>query len=477
MPNSYLEIKEINIRKYLPYLNAILVLYVFINDLFLNIIGLLKAEKFIFYFLGMVIIMAVSPMAWQNSGNRRIWASRALVLAAFTYISTVSLSPTVYFLYYIQIMSIALWYRNRQEFMLGTIVLTLTSIVFCLLNPFLKQDVTRWGLFVVIINFVSAYIQYYHNENQKRLRQLSKIFKIMLNTTNTGIQFIDAQGRTRILNPAAEVIYGRTEDETQGRYDWDLYYQGNKFDKDGNYTSLITESLETGKVNKDVERTFIDEHGREKTYLIETFRVYDDTENNLMGAMGIYRNITQQKEMERQLLDAHYEMANMAVTDELTKLYNVRYFRQRLTTEVAKAYNSSLSLLIIDIDYFKIYNDLFGHLEGDNVLRTIGKILKNSFRSTDIVARYGGEEFTVILPGMNKENAKEIAERIRMKIKETKIFGEEKLPDGKLTVTIGVATVPDDAQTAEELVQIADNALYRGKYATRDVVVTFGESA
>ena len=188
--------------------------------------------------------------------------------------------------------------------------------------------------------------------------------------------------------------------------------------------------------------------------------------------MGIYRDITEQKEAERGLLDANYEMANMAVTDELTNLFNVRYFRQRLVTEIAKAFNSCLSLLFIDIDYFKIYNDLFGHLEGDKVLKEIGKILKNSFRAYDIVARYGGEEFTVILPGMNKEKATEVAERIRLTIKETKIPGEEKLPGGKLTVTIGVASFPDDATSAEELIDLADKALYHGKYIKRDIVIT-----
>ncbi|MGI6225900.1 MAG: diguanylate cyclase [Peptococcales bacterium] len=477
MPNNYWNIKEFNIRKYLPYFNAFLVIYVFLNNFHLTINSSLEKWQFITYCIGIVTVLFLSPIAWVKSKNVLVWLCRVMVLIALAKISLYSPSQTVFYLYYLQIIGITLWYSNRREFIVGTIILTLTCIFFSFLNNFFKSDIIKSCLLVVIINFSLASFLYRQNETQQKLRELYKIFSLTLDNTNTGIQFIDAEGRTRILNPAAEVIYGRPQSEVQGKFDWELYYYGKKYDENGNYISLITESLETGIKHKDVERVFQDEHGKKKIYLVETFRVYCDLEDKIIGAMGIYRDITAQKEMERQLLDAHYEMANMAVTDELTKLYNVRYFRQRLTTEVAKAYKSELSLLIIDIDHFKIYNDLFGHLEGDKVLRKIGAILKDSFRATDVVARYGGEEFSVILPEMNKEKAKEVADRIRVKIRETPIEGEEQLPGGKLTVTIGVASVPDDAKTAEDLIGIADDALYHGKYGSRDIVVTFGENS
>ena len=478
MAIDYWGIKEINTKKYLPYINGFLVLYIYALDLFINdFMTVLGTWTFSFYLFAVLLVIIVSPITWRKSDNNLVWILRLLVLISLITISLTTYSPFVFFLYYLHTLTIIFFYKNFREFLVGTALLTITYVITSFINPVLRMEAINWGFFAVFISFLSVHLLHNQKENNKKLRQLSKIFKIMLSSTNNGIQFIDAQGHTRILNPAAEIIYGRCENETSGAYDWELYYKGRKFDENGKYTSLITETLETGKVHKDDIRTFIDKHGKQKTYLVETFRVYDDAEKEIMGAIGIYRDISEQKEMERQLLDAHYEMANMAVTDELTELYNFRYFRQRLPTEIAKAYKSTLSLLIIDIDFFKKYNDLYGHLEGDKVLREIGGILKESFRTTDIVARYGGEEFTVILPGMDKQKAIEVAERIRIKIKETSIRGEEKLPNGKLTVTIGVSTVPSDAKNAEELIKLADNALYRGKNAARDVVVTYEEGS
>jgi len=474
---DYWEVKEINTKKYLPYVNGFLVLYIYAFDLlFNNFITVLGAWRLGFYLLAVLLVIIVSPFTWRKLPGNLIWFLRLLILMSVSYITLTTYSTITFFLYYLHILTAVFWYNNFRQFMVCASVLTITYLITSFINPVLRMEVISWGFIAVFVNFISVYLLHRQKENIKILHRLSKIFKIMLSTTNNGIQFIDDKGYTRILNPAAEGIYSRYN-KTYGMYDWELYYEGRKFDKNGDYTSLITESLETGKEHKDALRSFTDDHGKQKTFLIETFRVYDEIEKEIMGAIGIYRDISEQKEMERQLLDAHYEMTHMAVTDELTRLYNFRYFRKRLTTEIAKAHNSFLSLLIIDIDYFKKYNDLYGHLEGNKVLRKMGEILKYSFRTTDIVARYGGEEFTVILPGMDKNSAIEVAERIRIKIKKTPIEGEEKLPSGKLTVTIGVATVPVDAKNAEELIKLADDALYKGKYAARDVVVTYEEGS
>ncbi|MDK2823629.1 MAG: hypothetical protein PWQ67_1086 [Clostridia bacterium] len=471
MPLDYWDIQKVNTGKILTFVNAFIAINLLITDILSGLLSQLETWEFIFYCLSMIIITILSPLAWQKKNTSMIWGTRIIVWLALINVSLLTFKAPIYFLYFIQLIN-TLWHKNLKECMFFTFILSIAYVSTFIINPHLRKDIMDWGVIGILMNFLFSYLLYKQNENEKKHKQLSKIFKMMLNTTNNGVQFINANGQTCILNPAAEVIYGRTEEEIQGKLDWELYYSGKKYDEDGKYTSLITESLETGKINKDIEKTFIDDFGNRKTYLIETFRVFDDEEGEVIGALGIYRDITEQKETERQLLDAHYEMANMAVTDELTKLYNMRYFRQRLTTEIAKAFKSNLSLLIIDVDYFKIYNDLYGHPEGDKVLQKIGQILKESFRESDIVARYGGEEFTVILPDMKKEKAKEVAERIRLKIKDTSFKGEEKLPGGKLTVTIGIASIPEDAKTAEELIKIADDALYKGKFTTRDIVVT-----
>lgn len=335
-----------------------------------------------------------------------------------------------------------------------------------------EQFIFYYAAIITLGMFFLGFLLYKLYRNRNELQEEILLFQKILDTVTFGIHFIDKEGRTRFINPAAENFFQLSKEQIMGKFDWDLCYGGEKFDPEGNYTSLITETLETGKAYKNIERTFINEYGNEVTYLVDTYRLYDQ-DQQILGSLGIYRNITQQKEIERQLLDAHYEMANIAVTDELTGLYNFRYFRQRLNEEVAKAFNSKLSLLIIDADYFKAYNDLYGHPAGDQVLKQLAQIIKQNVRETDLVARYGGEEFTVILPGMGKENAKDVAERIRLAVRNFEFTGEKELPGGMLTVTIGVATIPDDAKTSDELISLADQALYKGKYGSRDKVVIF----
>jgi len=334
------------------------------------------------------------------------------------------------------------------------------------------QIIFYYAVIITLGMFFLGYLLYRVYRNQNKLQKQILLLQKIMDTVSFGIHFIDKEGKTRLINPTAEIFFQLSKEQILGKFDWDLCYGGEKFDGEGNYNSLITETLETGKTHKNIEKIFVNEYGNEVTFLVDTYRLYDP-DQQILGALGIYRNITQQKEIERQLLDAHYEMANIAVTDELTGLYNFRYFRQRLNEEVAKAFNSKLSLLIIDADYFKAYNDLYGHPAGDQVLKQLAQIIKQNIRETDLVARYGGEEFTVILPGMGKENAKEVAERIRIAVRNFEFSGEKQLPSGILTVTIGVATIPDDAKNSDELILLADQALYKGKYGNRDKVVSF----
>ncbi len=163
----------------------------------------------------------------------------------------------------------------------------------------------------------------------------------------------------------------------------------------------------------------------------------------------------------------------LSYTDGMTGLHNYRFFRLRLKEEMSRTRRdeSLISLLIIDVDHFKNYNDTLGHPAGDEVLRQVSLILQKSVRDNDIVARYGGEEFAVILPGADKEGALTLAERIREKVATYGFEQEEIQPEGNLTVSIGTATSPDDAVTEEDLIVRADKALYHAKNTGRNRVV------
>lgn len=161
--------------------------------------------------------------------------------------------------------------------------------------------------------------------------------------------------------------------------------------------------------------------------------------------------------------------------DGLTGVYNHRYFQDELKTkiEISTRMEQSISMIFIDIDYFKHYNDLYGHQEGDEVLRAIGKILSDNIRNDDIVARYGGEEFALLLPNTNEDEAIIIADNIRLIIENTKFYGEENQPKGNLTVSMGVSVYPDKARTEVELIKSADDALYRAKFFNKNRVETY----
>lgn len=162
----------------------------------------------------------------------------------------------------------------------------------------------------------------------------------------------------------------------------------------------------------------------------------------------------------------------LSFTDDLTGVYNHRFFIQQLTLEIErqKRYPTPLSLLMIDIDYFKHYNDTNGHLAGDQALKAIAMLIRRGVRQSDIVARYGGEEFTAILINAGKEGARNIAERVRKSISETHFPNESFQPNRDLTVSIGVGVFSPQFPTLTELIRSADNALYRAKKAGRNRV-------
>ncbi|EDT84060.1 diguanylate cyclase [Clostridium botulinum] len=169
------------------------------------------------------------------------------------------------------------------------------------------------------------------------------------------------------------------------------------------------------------------------------------------------------------------KLESLVNKDGLTDVYNHRFFHDALSKKVIECEeeNEALSMIFIDIDYFKHYNDLYGHQKGDQVLKTIGEILKNNTRKEDIVARYGGEEFSVLLPNTSEEEAINIAENIRGKIEYTYFEGEENQPNGNLTVSMGISVYPYKAKSDMELIKSADDALYRAKFFNKNRVEAY----
>ena len=165
-------------------------------------------------------------------------------------------------------------------------------------------------------------------------------------------------------------------------------------------------------------------------------------------------------------------LRQQSLQDPLTGLFNRRYLEVSLERELRRAlrYQSSIGLIMIDIDHFKHFNDNFGHATGDMLLRELGAFLKRCIRGGDIACRYGGEEFLLLLPDTSLETAQQRAEQVRQAVKKLHVPYEDGLL-GPITLSLGVATFPQHGSTTETLLGVADNALYRAKHEGRDRVV------
>lgn len=179
----------------------------------------------------------------------------------------------------------------------------------------------------------------------------------------------------------------------------------------------------------------------------------------------------------RELEGLNARLAELAITDGLTGLYNHRHFRERLTLELERSNRTGLplSVVMIDVDSFKAYNDSHGHLAGDNALRGVAKVLQNGRRANDVVARYGGEEFAVVLVDVPSAAAKDVADRIVAQVAEFPFEFGSTQPLGRLTISAGVATAPADGVDAATVLAAADRALFAAKDAGRNCVRVAGK--
>ncbi len=185
------------------------------------------------------------------------------------------------------------------------------------------------------------------------------------------------------------------------------------------------------------------------------------------------------EEATQELAEANARLAELAIRDSVTGLYNQRFFTEKLQEEIDRAlrYNGRFTLVFLDIDNFKEYNDTCGHLRGNEALAIIAKLLREGVRRHDIVARFGGEEFAIILIEASDRDVANVCERIRKATEQTRFPGRSDDESFQLTISMGYASCPSDATEVDELIDKADQAMYHAKRLGKNRVCAYRDIA
>lgn len=271
----------------------------------------------------------------------------------------------------------------------------------------------------------------------------------------------DDNGRFTFYNKQLSDRFGIGRDEWIGRTLQELFPPHLA----DTYRRSDREALQSGRAVDAVEETW-DEHGHPTFWRSSKFTFLNELGFPMVG--GISTDITSEINRHSDLERKSLLLERFAWTDSLTGLANRRATDDQLTAEVAKACQngSPLSIILLDIDNFKLRNDRYGHNAGDAVLRRMGAILSRTVRGADVAARYGGEEFMVILPNTANEGTMLVANRLQ------KVIRSESWPDEPVTVSMGVASLSEPAFDVASLVALADDAMYQAKQNGRNKVVS-----
>jgi diguanylate cyclase (GGDEF)-like protein len=200
--------------------------------------------------------------------------------------------------------------------------------------------------------------------------------------------------------------------------------------------------------------------------------VFDEADLEMLSTFGTHASAVIRRSS---IMERSEQLEHLSITDPLTELYNRRFLERRMEEELSRSLRQGLQLtvMLIDLDNFKQYNDLCGHIAGDRALQKVARILEKAVRDMDVVTRYGGEEFCLVLPGTAKMESIFVAERIRRGIEKESFAGEEDLPSGRLTASIGISSFPEDGQSTIPLINSADIALYQAKDQGRNRIVIY----
>ncbi len=289
-------------------------------------------------------------------------------------------------------------------------------------------------------------------------------YRTLVENTHDFVFMVDREGLFTYVNPNLENITGYSLSDLKGQpFTFVIAPDEKKAIIDRFRKGIrVNASLpyETGLINKEGKRVAVE---------FLTSNLCDST-GEVTGRFGVGRDITKRKESEALLQESENRYRELSIIDDLTQLYNSRHFYQQLQMEIDRVdrYGQPLTLLLLDLDDFKQFNDTYGHIEGDQVLSRFGQVVKRCLRQTDSAYRYGGEEFTILLPMTTSGDGAVTAERIRAELKE-EIFSPVSGKDVYITVSIGLAQYKSQ-EDMKAFVNRVDQLMYQAKKNGKDRV-------
>lgn len=332
-------------------------------------------------------------------------------------------------------------------------------------------------IFVAIVAWIATQLHESHLERlrtEQALRESESRFRLIAENGSDVVSLYDVTGRIVYISPSCERVLGFLPEEMPRMAPFATVHPQDLDRLQRHFNQLVrgepVASIQVRMMHKTgrhlwldmMWRAVLDDAGQVVRLQVSS-RDITDSKQNERRLEEAQRKLRQQQDM---LQDVNSKLSELASLDGLTQLRNRRAFEERLADEERRwrRHGGDLSLVLLDIDHFKSFNDTYGHPKGDEVLRNVGRLLKRSLRSADFAARYGGEEFAVILPNTDNAGAMVVAEQLRRLI-ETATWD-----DRPITASIGVASMSEEVGTGEALVDFADRALYRSKQAGRNRV-------
>jgi diguanylate cyclase (GGDEF)-like protein/PAS domain S-box-containing protein len=297
---------------------------------------------------------------------------------------------------------------------------------------------------------------------EEAMRESEERYRTLVENASDIVFRLDDTGHITFVNPATLRIMGYEEKEIIGRH----YPTFIRSDMQEEAMKFFGRQFVKGIPNTYSEYPVIVKDGREIWFGQNTQLIFQD--GKVVAFQSVARDITDRKRIEEALQESENRYRELSIVDDLTQLYNSRHFYFQLKIELDRSnrYEQPLTLLLLDLDNFKAFNDAYGHVEGDQVLRRLGQVVKRCLRETDFAYRYGGEEFTVLLPMTTSTDGAVTAERIRTEIKK-ETFSPAPGQDVHVTVSIGLAQY----KTKEEMkafVHRVDQLMYQGKKNGKD---------